>query len=791
MRTILRLTIYLFIFLLLLIVPLAARYFSFYNLSRPEREPLPEYDPAGIPELVPTPGSADFTDEPEVGNGLVLLDRAHQNDFNLSEIGYLDNRLSARGFELVPFTGGDLAGALRPVNAYVIIAPLSTFSMEEVRIVTDFVERGGRLLMIGDPTRFLVGFEEDAVSITYTIDNDDIPLNSLANAFDIVYQGDYLYNTAESEGNYRNIILKQEGFSENGLLDSMSQLAFYGSHSIEVGSQGEMLLAADDDTWSSATDRPGGLALGVTSADDRVVALGDIDFLAEPYYTVYDNSRFIAQLADFLVEADGREYVLADFPYFFGNDIQLAFTGGPELGPDAFDEIIALQDAFRRTNKTLNLVGEPDGDQDLLYLGLYNQADDVADMLEEAGVTLVIDPAIEEEAETAETEEEEEEEADPDQLRRIESDLGNLQMAGNTLILLNESGDNRQVIVLAASSAGLENATARLIDLIPLNADYALADCLLAGQMAVCPSAVSNEAVEFELVTSGVPDTPPGGTPSGGGGQAPGEFDAVLQGPIGLGETVDGVLAEEESHAWVFSDGPQIIDIILAAGEEMDGVLELYDPNGELMANVDSTFGGEEEIIASIEIPDDGDYTIVVRDYFDDGGDYSLTVDVASPQDPEEDLDAVPQGDLTFGEPVSGELGPDEFHSWAFSIESPTVINLTLETGPEMDMVLAVLNAANEIVAIVDDGLAGDGEMISDLALEEAGDYLVVVGEYFGETGEYTLLLEEGDPNAVPDASAADASNARFPAFLIPVDNGPGGSTIIYFGSARRPFSTK
>jgi hypothetical protein len=639
--------------------------------------------------------------------------------------------------------------------------------------------------MVGDPTRFLVGFEEDAVSITYTIDNDDIPLNSLANAFDITYQGDYLYNTAESEGNYRNIILRQEGFGENSLMDGMMKLAFYGSHSIEVGSQGEMLLAADDNTWSSATDRPGGLALGVTSADDRVVALGDIDFLAEPYYTVYDNSRFIAQLADFLVEDNDREYVLADFPYFFQDEIELLFTGGPDLGPDAFDEIIALQSAFRRTNKDLSLVAEADGDQDVLYLGLYNQSEDVADILEDAGVTLVIDPAIEEETD------EESEAADPDQdlVRRIESELGNLQMAGNTLILLNESGGNTQVIVLAASSAGLENATGRLIDLIPLNADYALADCLLAGALAVCPSAVSNEEVEFELVTSGVPNTTTTsstGNGDNGGGGAAGEFDAVLQGTIGLGETVSGELAPEESHSWVFSDGPETVDITLSSGEGMDGLLELYDPDGELMAEVDSSFSGEEEIIASIEIPDDGDYTIVVRDYFDEGGDYTLTVDVAAPQDPGDDFEATPQGTISFGEEVSGELEADEIHAWDFTIDAPTTVNITLNTDPEMDVVLAVLNSADEIIAIVDDDLSGDGETISDLNLEEAGTYTIVVGEFFGEPGAYTLLLEEAGTAAVPGQPVVHT-----PAFLIPVDNGPENSTILYFGSAKRPFSMK
>ncbi|MFZ0546787.1 MAG: hypothetical protein WAM60_15175 [Candidatus Promineifilaceae bacterium] len=779
MRTILRRIIYIFIFLLLLVVPLAARYLSYHRLTTPERQPLPQYDPSGIPELVPTPASTDFVDDPEVGQGLVLLDRAHQNDFNLSEIGYLDNRLSARGYELIPFTSGDLEGALRSVNAYVVIAPLTTFSRNEVRIVNDFVGRGGRLLMIGDPTRFLVGFEEDAISTTYTIDNDDIPLNSLANSFDIVYQGDYLYNTAESEGNYRNIILRQEGFGENRLLDGMLKLAFYGSHSIQVGSEGEVLLAADDNTWSSATDRPGGLALGVTSADDRVVALGDMDFLAEPYYTVYDNSRFIAQLADFLVEGR-REYVLADFPYYLGDEIQLVFTGAPELGPDAFDEIIALQDAFRRTDKSLDLVGEPDADKDTLYLGLYNQAEDVADILDDAGITLVIDPEIEEDSA--------ESEADPDQVRRIESDLGNLQMAGNVLILLHESGGSKQVVVLAASSTGLENAASRLIDLIPLNADYALADCLLSENLAVCPSAVSNEIVEYELVTSGVPDTTSGGSNggSGGGGGSTGAFDAVLKGSIGLGETVDAVMDAGESDAWIFSDGPETVDIILEGGSDLDGILELYDPDGELMADVDSTFSGEEEIIAGIEIPDDGDYTIVVRDYFEEGGDYSLTVDTASPDNASnDDLGANLQGELNFGDTVSGELSADEFESWLLVINTPTSVNLTLDSDPEMDMILGVFDEAGEIVDLVDDGQTGDGEIISGLALD-AGSYFVVVGEFFGDPGSYTLSLEEADTAAAPGAPLA-----HIPVFMIPVDNGPGGSTIIYFGSAKEPFSLK
>jgi hypothetical protein len=97
-----------------------------------------------------------------------------------------------------------------------------------------------------------------------------------------------------------------------------------------------------------------------------------------------------------------------------------------------------------------------------------------------------------------------------------------------------------------------------------------------------------------------------------------------------------------------------------------------------------------------------------------------------------------------------------------------------------------VLDSNNEVIALVDDGLAGEGEFITDLALETAGVYTIVVAEFFGEAGQYTLLLEESDSAVVPDLPAVHT-----PAFLIPVDNGAGSSKIIYFGSANKPFSMK
>jgi len=513
MSRMIRSVIFLGIFLVLLLAPLTIRFLGHYRLFGGEdRRELPVYNPAEVVQAVSAPVSNQFVDEPEVnGTGFVLLDVAHGNFLEEQDITYLDSRLSLRGYQLLRYSSGDLATALRRVTAFVVIAPLERFDNDEIAAVRDFVGRGGRLLLVGDPTRFNVLFSDDPFSFAYTIENDDIALNSLANEFDIVFSGDYLYNTVENEGNFRNILINRAQMSEHDLTVGLDSLAFYGAHSLTVGNGGRVLLSGDENTSSSSTDRPGGLALAVMSEDEHVLAVGDVDFLSAPYYTSLDNSQFVARIADFLVASDSRRFVIRDFPFFFEPNVELVYAGSPDLGPDAFDEIIELQDAFQNANMQLTLAAAAADDQDTLYLGLYNQATDLEDILSEAGITLAIAPAItvedEDEAEATPTPNEDEDEADEDEdtTRQIQSALGNIQMSGTALLLLDESDGQRRVIVLAASKVGLENTIDRLLDLMPLNADYALADCLVQDNLALCPSGVVDEEVEAELDTGGAP----------------------------------------------------------------------------------------------------------------------------------------------------------------------------------------------------------------------------------------------------------------------------------------------
>jgi|GEM_PF-992203 len=720
-------------FLLLLAAPIGVRYLRYYGLDQAAAEAPPEFDPGEVP-AVPTPTAGNFVDDPEVGQGWVLLDEAHENDFDRDELGYLDGRLAARGYELLPYAGGDLAGALRPVDAFIVATPLAPFSQEEIQAVSDFVDRGGHLLMVGDPTRFNVLVEETDISVEVNIENDDLPLNTLANEFGIIYRGDYLYNTRESEGNYRNIILRGEDFSTDALADELETVVFYGSHSLEVGAQGTPLLQAGEDTWSSITRRSGALTVAALAREGRVLALGDINFLGEPYNDVYDNARFISRIADFLAEP-GRGFVLGDFPYFFSDPVSLIYAGSPELGPDVFDEVIDLQEAFRNVERKLSLTAEPVEGQDALYLGLYNQAEEIAPLLEAAGVTLVIDPpvvAVEEAAEEMEGEDEEADSDEPAAVRQIQSGLGNVQMAGTALILLGEEAGQRYVVVLAASAEGLENTIDRLLEVVPRDADYALSDCLLQETLALCPTNVPGEAVEAELQPGDtLPDEEPEeeseeGEDSGeegergdAGGGAGGEYveviDAFLQGSIALGESREGTLAPEEAHAWAFDEGPVTIDILLETGEEMDSTLSVFDSDYELVEGVDDGFQGEEERLEGIEVPEGEAYTIVVRDFFSAGGTYTLSVAEAGEAEGEEAEEApvsififgddrgTPAGEPFTSVPaLASMLEEYEVTTWIASEDGP----LEEDTLDGYDLVIwSSGNYRNENVAIDEDSL--------------------------------------------------------------------------------------
>ncbi len=497
--------------IVLFAAPLVGRWLYYYD-GQYEPGDVPRPDLSGIEE--PAPEIEPFADEyTALAPGTVVVDLSHANRILMTELNVLQARLSARGQKLESIdTFDDLKQRLRRAKALIVVSPGQDWTDKEVEVVREFVDKGGRLLLVADPTRFVVEFDSAG---NLSFDYDAPHMNTLASGFGVIFQSDYLYNTVENEGNFRNIRLTD--FGTDTLTSGLDQIIFYAAHSIET--QEPVLIAAGGETRSSTSQRTGPLPVGVLAADERVLALGDLTFLTEPHNAAYDNDRFIANIADF-VSGAARTYELADFPHFFDDEVDLVYSGDPLLDSDFLSSLGDLQDLFGKAGKTLIVREEEDGTRDTLLLGLYEEAEEAEPYLAAAQVTLLITPTqeIEPEPESEEPEptptptpaatetvtgtpavtptveitltpevEPEPEitatvEASPTHKNRVAIEsLGDLVLTGTSLILFQTEAERDVVVLLANTKVGLSSAVERL-------ATGDLEDCLIRETVAPTPT---------------------------------------------------------------------------------------------------------------------------------------------------------------------------------------------------------------------------------------------------------------------------------------------------------------
>ncbi len=501
--------------LLLLIAPSVGRWLYFFE-GRYQPGPVPRPDLSAI--RAPTPEFRSFNDQLMVSApGVVLVDRAHDNRFDMAELSVLQVRLTARRQRLEPVvTSEDLAEQLREARALIIISPGKGWTFSEIQQVQEFVDKGGRLLLVTDPTRFEVILDEFGEYVG--LDHDVTHLNDLAARFGLVFQADYLYNTVENEGNFRNIRLTN--LAEHELTRGVNEVVFYATHSIR--SVEPPLIAAGGETRSSSNEQAGDLGVAVLTTSGQVLALGDLTFMTEPYRAAYDNDRLVAHIADWLSRAP-RQYELDDFPFFFGEQVDLVYAGDPALNSELLASSSTLQDLFAQVGKDLEIRDAEQPTQDTLFLGLYESAGAVQPYLAAAQVTLgmtstvrtqepeaaqtpfpggpsasgsapavtatpslAIAPPVQEEAAITVTME-----ATPVARDRLQiAAMGEVVLTGTSLLLLHTTGERQVLVVLADTEAGLQKAVERL-------REGDLENCLLHPAetpaepiLALCPTEV-------------------------------------------------------------------------------------------------------------------------------------------------------------------------------------------------------------------------------------------------------------------------------------------------------------
>jgi hypothetical protein len=93
---------------------------------------------------------------------------------------------------------------------------------------------------------------------------------------------------------------------------------------------------------------------------------------------------------------------------------------------------------------------------------------------------------------------------------------------------------------------------------------------------------------------------------------------------ISIGETAEHTIGTAGGDRWLF-EGEEGQTVIITMDAEFDTYLELYDEDGQLVAENDD-FDGLNSQIGPLDLPADGTYTIVARSFSGDTGSYELSV---------------------------------------------------------------------------------------------------------------------------------------------------------------------
>jgi hypothetical protein len=220
-----------------------------------------------------------------------------------------------------------------------------------------------------------------------------------------------------------------------------------------------------------------------------------------------------------------------------------------------------------------------------------------------------------------------------------------------------------------------------------------------------------------------------------GGESAENLYDA---GDLAHGDLQREYLREDEVHAW-FIEGRENDALSIQVsplGDNMDLEISLVGPAvKEYLVSVDEHLAGELETI-QFSVPVDGQFIIVVREFFGNPGEYDIALDIISGA--EIDL----AGNIVSGETVEAALASGRSDGWLFEGSAGDAITVTLTPlTTERDLLIELLRPSGASAELVDAALTGLPEQLDNYELDEDGQWMIVIREFFGEAAEYRLEL--------------------------------------------------
>ena len=407
------------------VIAFVVAYFVFYQGGGYDAPPSVNIPMEQIDTVSIKPRVSSSLTQGGTRQGLLLVDAQHVNSFSERELVSFVSRVTDRGFD-VEYLGNfsrsfdptqaqarylEMAEKLRRADSFAVILPRIAYSESEVALVEQFVEKGGKLLLVTDPGRLH-------------------SINRLAKQFGVDFQTDYLYNTSENDANFKRIFIRD--FLPDQLtagLDTIT-LDYAGS----VRSSGGGLAFASPSTESSLLSTVERLSPMAWGNSRNVLAIADFTFLVPNNDSLLDNGRLVSNVADFVTET-GREFHLSDFPHFYGSSqegVDILLSSAELLNTG-----LLLKTRLARNGIPSEIAPVDDVSRDTVFLGLYEHATQVSQYLQVAGV-------------------------------RVDDNLGTdfageLALENTTITILDQAQGRDMLLVMADSPATLEEAVGRLI----------------------------------------------------------------------------------------------------------------------------------------------------------------------------------------------------------------------------------------------------------------------------------------------------------------------------------------
>lgn len=259
----------------------------------------PEYDAEGLaPERLEASGQAD----PSGDVGVVLFDRSHGNRFDDEDVAPLVQAIDRAGGE-VRYTGvtGGLQSSLTRADVLVIVDPSQEYREGDVEAIEEFVENGGRVVVIGEPNRRFV----DANGLQVQLSTRRSKLTSVTSPFGVSFGTQYLYDMEHNDGNFKNVLTSPPDGTDAAVVEDVETVAMYTAAPVEAD-RGTVLLRTADTAEQGDVETRTGYPVAVLAPGGDVLAIGDKTFLSSTYHNVGDNDVFIERLVEFMAGATHR-----------------------------------------------------------------------------------------------------------------------------------------------------------------------------------------------------------------------------------------------------------------------------------------------------------------------------------------------------------------------------------------------------------------------------------------------------------------------------------------------------